>query len=36
MKPTYKAKRDSNRRQVVDELTRAEAEDGLYDLEPPG
>lgn len=32
----YKAKRDSNRRQVLDELTRAEAEDGLYDLEPPG
>lgn len=31
----YKAKRDSKRRQVLDELTRAEAEDGLYDLEPP-
>lgn len=30
----YKAKRDSKRRQVLDELTRAEAEDGLYDLEP--
>lgn len=29
----YKAKRDSNRRQILDELTRAEAEDGLYDLE---
>jgi hypothetical protein len=28
-------KRDSKRRQVLDELTRAEAEDGLYDLEPP-
>lgn len=32
----YKAKRDSNRRKVLDDLTRAEAEDGLYDLEPPG
>ena len=31
----YKAKRDSKRRQVLDELTRAEANDGLYDLEPP-
>lgn len=31
----YKAKRDSKRRQVLDELTRAETEDGLYDLEPP-
>ncbi len=31
----YKAKRDFKRRQVLDELTRAEAEDGLYDLEPP-
>lgn len=31
----YKAKRDSNRRKILDELTRAEAEDGLYDLEPP-
>lgn len=30
----YKAKRDSKRRQVLDELTRAEADDGLYDLEP--
>ncbi|MBI3682802.1 MAG: helix-turn-helix domain-containing protein [Acidobacteria bacterium] len=30
----YKAKRDSKRRQILDELTRAEAEDGLYDLEP--
>lgn len=29
----YKAKRDSNRRQILEELTRAEAEDGLYDLE---
>ncbi len=31
----YKAKRDSNRRRILDELTRAEAEDGLYDMEPP-
>lgn len=31
----YKAKRDSNRRKIIDELTRTEAEDGLYDLEPP-
>jgi excisionase family DNA binding protein len=31
----YKAKRDSKRRQILDDLTRAEAEDGLYDLEPP-
>lgn len=31
----YKAKRDSKRRQVLDELTRAEAEDGLYGLEQP-
>ena len=30
----YKAKRDSKRRRILDELTRAEAEDGLYDLEP--
>ncbi len=30
----YKAKRDSNRRKILDDLTRAEAEDGLYDLEP--
>ncbi len=29
----YKVKRDSKRRQVLDELTHAEAEDGLYDLE---
>ncbi|WP_321472533.1 excisionase family DNA-binding protein [uncultured Paludibaculum sp.] len=28
---SYKAKRDSKRRQVLDELTSAEAEDGLYD-----
>jgi excisionase family DNA binding protein len=31
----YKAKRDSKRRQTLDDLTRAEAQDGLYDLEPP-
>jgi excisionase family DNA binding protein len=30
----YKAKRDSNRRKILDDLTRAEAQDGLYDLEP--
>ena len=30
----YRAKRDSRRRQILDDLTRAEAEDGLYDLEP--
>ena len=30
----YKAKRDGKRRQILDELTHAEAEDGLYDLEP--
>lgn len=30
----YKAKRDSNRREILDDLTRAETEDGLYDLEP--
>jgi excisionase family DNA binding protein len=30
----YKAKRDSRRRQILDDLTQAEAEDGLYDLEP--
>ena len=30
----YKARRDSRRRQILDDLTRAEAEDGLYDLEP--
>lgn len=32
----YKAKRDSARRRILDDLTRAEAEDGLYDLEPAG
>ena len=31
----YKAKRDSNRRKILDDLTRAEAEEGLYDLVPP-
>jgi len=31
----YKAQRDSKRRQILDVLTRAEAGDGLYDLEPP-
>lgn len=31
----YKAKRDSHRRKILDDLTRAEAEEGLYDLEPP-
>ena len=31
----YKAKRDSSRRKILDDLPRAETEDGLYDLEPP-
>jgi len=31
----YKAKRDSKRRQILDDLTRAETVEGLYDLEPP-
>jgi excisionase family DNA binding protein len=31
----YKTKRDSNRRKILDDLTRAEADEGLYDLEPP-
>ena len=31
----YKANRDSKRRQVLDDLTRSEVKDGLYDLEPP-
>ncbi len=31
----YKAKRDTKRHQILDQLTRAEAQDGLYDLEPP-
>jgi len=32
----YKARRDSKRRRILDDLTQAEAEDGLYDLEPAG
>jgi excisionase family DNA binding protein len=31
----YKARRDRNRQRTLDELTRAEADDGLYDLQPP-
>ena len=31
----YKSKRDSKRRQILNDLTRAEAKDGLYELEPP-
>lgn len=31
----YKARRDSSRRKILDDLTRVEAEDGLYDLMPP-
>ena len=31
----YKARRDAKRRRILDGLSRAEAEDGLYDLEPP-
>ena len=31
----YKVRRDGNRRKILDDLTRAEAEDGLYDLELP-
>ena len=31
----YKAHRDNRRRKILDELTRAEAADNLYDLEPP-
>jgi hypothetical protein len=30
----YKMQRDSNRHRILDELTRAEAEEGLYDREP--
>ncbi len=30
----FRAKRDSDRRKILDELTRAEAADGLYDLGP--
>ncbi len=32
---TYKSKRDSIRRQILNDLTHTEAKDGLYDLEPP-
>lgn len=31
----YKVQRDGKRRQIIDELTRAEAAEGLYDREPP-
>ncbi|HOK46882.1 MAG TPA: helix-turn-helix domain-containing protein [Bryobacteraceae bacterium] len=31
----YKARRDSSRRKILDDLTRAEADEGLYDLDPP-
>ena len=31
----YKTRRDSTRRKILDNLARAEAEDGLYELEPP-
>jgi hypothetical protein len=31
----YKTKRDAHRRRVLNELTRAETADGLYDLELP-
>jgi excisionase family DNA binding protein len=31
----YKMQRDSKRRRILDDLTRAEAGDGLYDREPP-
>ena len=31
----YKAKRDNKRRLILNDLTHAEAADGLYDLEPP-
>lgn len=31
----YRAKRDANRRRILDELARAEAADGLYDRELP-
>jgi len=32
----YKMKRDNLRRRILDDLTRAEAEEGLYDREPLG
>ena len=31
----YKMQRDGKRRRILDDLTRAEAEEGLYDLESP-
>ena len=31
----YKMQRDGKRRRTLDDLTRAEAEEGLYDREPP-
>lgn len=31
----YKMRRDGKRRRILDDLTRAEAEEGLYDREPP-
>ncbi len=31
----YKMQRDGKRRRILDDLTRAEAEEGLYDREPP-
>ncbi len=31
----YKSKRDARRHEILDALTRAETEDGLYDLEVP-
>lgn len=31
----YKTQRDAKRRRILDELTRAEAVEGLYDREPP-
>jgi excisionase family DNA binding protein len=32
----YKAKRDTERRKILDDLVHAEVEDGLYDRIPPG
>ena len=31
----YKMQRDGKRRRILDELTRAETAEGLYDREPP-
>jgi excisionase family DNA binding protein len=31
----YKLQRDGKRRRILEDLTRAEAEEGLYDREPP-